>query len=513
MKKLRAFLSSRGFNLTLSIILSVILFVCLFIFVSPYAYPLFCLVSVILFFFYIVFKNTSSKTNFIILLLSTTLPLLALSIWKYSSNVRGKKRVRVKWKELTNLDTTYTAEQNSEVLATLSKKSATINKTSKYLNATLNAPVFENNSAYFINTGEKYFEEVSKSLKQAKKYIFIECSKMQDCKVWKSLFQILKEKTFSGVEVKLLYDDYNSIKAFKDKNTFAKLFNHKIETKAFNPIKSGAGKLSTYRNENNTIIIDGEVAYSGQIGIDDHFVDQISVGEAPHKKIASAVCITGEAVISLTKNFVINWNLFSDSNSLVLEKYIPKSFPRIKNKNYIQPFEINPLIKEPVCKNIQNNIINCASESLWIVTPYLLIGSESCNSLIASARCGVDVNIIVCKEYKVAWKDNLSYTNYGSLIKEGIKIYTIDNTELETQIILADNSSLLIGAGNIDSRKMYSPFQTGILIYSEEIAESAKSSIDAIMPYCTQLTYKSIKKRKFVKKLKGSLLKIFSPIM
>jgi len=513
MKKLRAFLNSRSYNIIISIILSIALFICLQIFVSPYAYPLFCIACTVLFFMYLVFKNRSSKTNFIILCLCITIPIFALTIWAYSSNVRGNKRTRIKWKELTNLETTYTVEQNNEVLDALSKKSATMNKTARYLNATLNAPVFENNSAYFINTGEKYFEEVAKSLKQAKKYIFIECSKMQDCQVWKNIFQLLKEKAFVGVEIKLLYDDYHSIKAFKDKFTFAKLFNHKIETKAFNPLNMGVGKLSTYRNENNTIIIDGEVAYSGQIGLDDAFVDKVSIGEAPHTKIASAVCITGEAVISLTKNFVTNWNLFADSNSMVLEKYLPKSFPRVRNKNYIQPFEINPLIKEPVCKNIQNNIINCANQSLWIVTPYLLIGSESCNSLIASARCGVDVNIIVCKNYKSAWKNNLSYTNYGTLIKEGIKIYTIDSTELETQIILADSSSLLIGAGNLDSRKMYSPFQTGILIYSEEIASSAKASIDAIMPYCTQLTYKTIKKRKLVKKLKGSLLKIFSPIM
>ena len=171
------------------------------------------------------------------------------------------------------------------------------------------------------------------------------------------------------------------------------------------------------------------------------------------------------------------------------------------------------MIKESVCKSIQNNLINCAAKSLWIVSPYLLIGSESKNSIIASARCGVDVNIIVSKNYKIKWQNNLSYTNYGSLIKEGVKIFTIDNTELETQLILADDTNLLIGGGNIDSRKMYSPFQNGILIYSEEITESALNHVKSLLPYCKQLTFRSLKKRKFVKKFNGQILKIFSPIM
>jgi len=336
---------------------------------------------------------------------------------------------------------------------------------------------------------------------------------MKDCKVWRNIFQVLKEKSFAGVEIKLLYDDYHSISAFKDTKTFEKLFNHSIQTKAFNNLSFAVGKMSSYRNMNNTIIIDGETAFCGQIGMDDDYMEKAHVGDALPKKIASSLCISGDAVISLTKNFVINWNLFTNTGALVLEKYIPKSFPKTKTKQYIQPFEINPLIKENVCKNIQNNLINSASQSIWIVTPYLLIGNESMNALVASARCGVDVNIIVSKEYSVAWQDSLSYTNYGTLIKEGIKIYTIEQSTIEAQIIVADGNNVLIGGGNIDSRKMYSPFLNGVLIYSEDIAGKTIKEIKQWLPSATQLTTKILKKKNFGKKFSGAILKIFSPLM
>ncbi len=513
MKRLRTFLYSKSFNIIFSILLNIGLFVYLSFFLYPYSYMIFCFGITLLFFICLIFRNSNSKTNFILLLICTCIPLLAICLFRYSSNVRGNKRLRNKWTELNSLETGYTQEQNNAVLSTLSSKGAMINKTSKYLNASLNAPCYENNTAVFIGSGDQYFDDVAKSIRAAKKYIFIECNKMSDCKVWRDIFQLLKERTFAGVEVKLLYDDYNSRKAFKDKKTFQKLFNHKIETLAFNPLGAGVGKISAYRNYNNTIIIDGEFAYTGQFGISDDFVDKSAIGDAPKKKIACSVYVAGDAVISLTKNFVINWNLFASQDALVLEKYLPKYYTKIKNKTYIQPFEINPLVAENVCKNIQNNIINCATNSLWIISPYLLIGSESRNALISSFRCGVDVNIIVSKNYQSKWKNDLAYTNYYSLVKEGIKVYTVDKTQLESQMIIADCSNLLLGAGNVDSRKMYSPFQNGILIFSEEVANNAMAYVEEILPFCEQLTLKHLKKRKIVRKFNGAILKIFSPIM
>ena len=513
MKKLRAILYSRSFNITFSFILNIALIICLCIFISPITYLMLCLALTVLFFVSLLIKNNNTKTNFMILLLSVFIPVVAFTILRYSESTRGNKRIRTKWKELTNLETTYTSTQNNAVLEALSSKGTLENKTSKYINTTLCAPVYENNSVKFIANGQEYLDEVIKELKTAKKYIFIECSEIKDCKAWESIFEILKEKGFAGVEIKLLYDDYKSYKAFKDNTTFQKLYNHRIETMAFNPITFATGKKSTHRNYNNTIIIDGITAFSGQIGLQDDFIELLTVGESLPRYIGTAFEIHGDSVISIVKNFVSNWNLFAHSDALVLEKYLLKAYTKNKNKVYVQPFEINPLIKENPRKNIQNNLINCATKSIWITCPYLLIGNETKNSLIASARCGIDVNIIVSKEYAKNWINDLSYTNYGALIKEGIKIYAIENNKLHTQNIIIDENTMLLGAGNIDNRKMYNNFENGVIVYSEEISLDAINNMKMLISYCTQLNYKELKKKKFSKKLNGAFLKIFSPLM
>ncbi len=513
MKRLRAFFYSKSFNIIFALLLNVALYVCLTIFVSHAAYFYTCLIFTAIFFVMIFFKNSNPKNNLLLVLMSTILPLVALSLIRYSTNLRGRKRYRVKWRELTNLETGYTVEQNNAVLETLSSKSSPINKTSKYLNATLNAPVYENNNVQYIANGKEYFDAVLRELKSAKKYIFIECSRMHDCNAWNDVFQVLKEKSFAGVEIKLLYDDYNSLNAFKDNRTFEKLYNHKIETRAFNPITFAAGRICTLRSYNNTIIVDGSEAFVGQISIDDDYREDVNVGTNLTKKIASAVYVKGDAVISIVKNFVSNWNLFGSTDALVLEKYIDKSYPKVKSKTFVQPFETTPMVKESVCKNIQNNLLNLANKSIWVVSPYLLIGSETRNSLVASARCGIDVNIIVSKNYASRWKRELSYTNYDELIKEGIKIFALEDGILDMQCMIIDNSNLMLGCGNIDSRKMYTNFENGIVIYDDKIASAAFDAIRELLPYSDQLTYKSIKRRRIGSKMYGALLKIFSPLM
>jgi len=513
MKKLRAILYSRSFNIISSLLINIALLIILCVFKLWLVYLGICVACTTLFFVSLLLKNYNSKTNFILLLLAFMLPLLSYTLLKYSSSTRGRLRTRTKWKELTNLETTYTEAQNKSVLNALAEKGTLANKTSKYINTTLCAPVFENNSVKYITNGTQYLESITKELKSAKKYIFIECSKLQDCNSWKNIFEILKERAFAGVEIKLLYDDYYSLNAFKDNSTFKKLFNHKIETRAFNPISFAVGKTVSYRSMNNTIIIDGTVAFSGQIGLNDEYVDNIAVSESLPKAIGTAIQIHGDAVTSIVKNYVTNWNLFGSSDALVLEKYLQKTPTKTRGKVYIQPFEINPLIKESPRKNIQNNLINYATKSIWITCPYLLIGNETKNSLIASARCGIDVNIIVSKNYEENWKNDLSFTNYGALIREGIKIYTIEDSRLSSQNIVIDENTTLIGAGNVDSRKMYHSFENGVLIYSEDIAKQAINNMKKLQSFGNQLTSKDLKKRNFFKKLNGSFLEIFSPLM
>jgi len=174
MKRFRAFLYSKGFNITLSIILNIALYVYLVFFWGLMYYTLACVAIGVLFFLVLLLHNNNSKQNFLILIMCLVIPLVALTLFRYSSNIRGSAKLRNRWKELTKLQTIYTESDSKAVIETLSNKSILMSKTSRYLDATLNAPIFENNSVSLITNGQAYYDNVIKSLKTAKRYIFIE---------------------------------------------------------------------------------------------------------------------------------------------------------------------------------------------------------------------------------------------------------------------------------------------------------------------------------------------------
>ena len=55
-------------------------------------------------------------------------------------------------------------------------------------------------------------------LRSAEKFIFLEYFIIESGKMWNSIFDILKEKVNSGVEVRLMYDDFGCIKRITRKN-------------------------------------------------------------------------------------------------------------------------------------------------------------------------------------------------------------------------------------------------------------------------------------------------------
>ena len=63
---------------------------------------------------------------------------------------------------------------------------------------------YENTDTEFYPDGESFWNSLKEELSKAKKYIFMEYFIIEDGIMWNSIFEILKEKAASGVEVRLM---------------------------------------------------------------------------------------------------------------------------------------------------------------------------------------------------------------------------------------------------------------------------------------------------------------------
>ena len=121
-------------------------------------------------------------------------------------------------------------------------------------------PIYKNTKAVYYEVGEKVISAMMEDLKTAKKFIFMEYFIVSEGRVWEEILDILTQKVKEGVEVKLLFDDFGTLRI----NTYAfrkDMKSRGIDICIFNPIHKDVARMSfNYRNHQKITVIDGNVA-------------------------------------------------------------------------------------------------------------------------------------------------------------------------------------------------------------------------------------------------------------
>ena len=108
-------------------------------------------------------------------------------------------------------DDTQTQEQ-------LVREDKRIAQTFSYVKKITGFPVLRNDTAQYYPVGELLFEQMMSSLKEAKRYVFIEYFIVQEGVMWEDMVDVMEQKVQEGVDIRVLYDDIGSIGTFSARN-------------------------------------------------------------------------------------------------------------------------------------------------------------------------------------------------------------------------------------------------------------------------------------------------------
>ena len=134
-------------------------------------------------------------------------------------------------------------------------------------------PLYKNSSTEFLAPGEEFLPRFLEELEKAEKYIFIEFFIIAEGKMWNAVGEILERKVQQGVEVKVLFDDFGSIK--RQRKEFVKRLRRKgIEVAVFNKIRPSFDIFMNNRNHRKIVVIDGKTAITGGLNLADEYINQ-----------------------------------------------------------------------------------------------------------------------------------------------------------------------------------------------------------------------------------------------
>ena len=370
-------------------------------------------------------------------------------------------------------------------------------------------PMYKGTKMKYYPSGEAMEPDFMKDLENAKESIFLEYFIVYDGDWWQRIFRILEAKVEEGVEVRLLVDDFGSL-SINNRELRKEIISKGIQICFFAPIDSRISSLSfNYRNHQKIAVIDSTIGYTGGINLADEYINAIVRFDYWKD---TAVRLEGAAVWSLTNTFLEMWEESVSGEEPEPERWKPKY--HTEDDGYVQPFSGGPHRNpnNPV-EGVYLRMINKARDYVYITTPYLVLDNKMMDTLRQAAASGVDVKIMVPHVYDKWYVYMVNVSNYGRLIKSGVKVYEYMPGFIHAKNVISDDECAVCGTVNLDCRSMHIHYENAVFFSENQAVGDMKEDFLDCLEQCEEISYEEWTKRPLWKKMIQSILRLHSPML
>ena len=375
-----------------------------------------------------------------------------------------------------------------------------------YLHANGGHTVYANTKVTYFPLGEDKFREMLTQLEKAEKFIFMEYFTIGPSQMWDSILEVLAQKAKEGVEVRVMYDGTSAISClpYGYPKELEKLG---IQCKMFSPLLPLISTHYNNRDHRKILVIDGKVAFTGGINIQDRYINRKQV--YGHWK-DTAVMLEGEGAQGFTRMFLEMWN--TNEKSPAYEPYLIPG-EALPAAGYVIPYGDSPLDRENVGEMVYLNMLNQANDYCWIMTPYLILDNEMVTALRFAAKRGVDVRLILPHIPDKQYAFCLAQSHYRELLEAGVRIYEYTPGFIHAKVFLSDDRDAVVGTINLDYRSLYLHFECGAYLYKVPAIAEIHSDFVTTMEVSQEVTPEDAKKLPLLTRIAGKLLKVVAPLM
>lgn len=485
--------------------LQVLWYLLLMKWLAPYAPVIASLLSAAAFFLvlFIVIKRDESAYKLLWLLVILTMPLAGTVLYLFFGNKRTarplKKRLQgVRGGEplpLTVGQTPFDGEKRME-------------QTLRWLENKTGYPLCCAEPVRYYPLGDDMYPDMLADLERAKRSIYIEYFIIEPGRLWDSMVEVLERKLREGVDVRVMYDDLGSISSFSFSNA-RELSKKGIPCVPFNPVLALRG-TANYRDHRKMLIVDNEIAYSGGINLSDRYINL----EHPYGHWKdTGFRLTGEAVGNFTHMFLTFWNAFAlqkDAEATPMPAPQENRHGR-KTDGYVLSYYDSPLNREATSNQLLIDLLSQSTDYAWFFTPYLMLGDDLMDAVLAAAHRGVDVRIIMpgIPDKKLIFRMSRSF--YQVLLTGGVRIYEYTPGFVHAKSFVSDDKVATIGTVNLDYRSLFLHFENNSLFYRSGIVARVKEDFLATQAKCSERSPYDRKQysRRWVV---DGILRIFAPL-
>lgn len=474
---------------------------------APYAPLIVSLLSVAAVFMvlFIVIKRDESTYKLLWLLIILTMPLVGALLYLFFGNKRTAKPLKKRLQGVESSGDPHPLPVGETPFAGEKRMEQTI----RWLERKTGYPLCKAQPVRYYPLGDDMFPDMLRDMKSAKRSIYIEYFIIEPGQMWDTMMEVLEDKLRQGVDVRVMYDDLGSISSFNFSNA-RELTQKGIPCVPFNPLLALKG-TANYRDHRKMLIVDNEIAYSGGINLSDRYINL----EHPYGHWKdTGFRLTGEGVHSFTHMFLTFWNAFAlkkgEGGTPMPTLQDSAEAPR-ETDGYVLSYYDSPLEHDATSNQLFIDLLSQSTNYAWFFTPYLMLGDDLMAAMLAAARRGVDVRIIMpgIPDKKLIFRMSRSF--YQVLLNGGVKIYEYTPGFVHAKSFVSDDKVATIGTVNLDYRSLFLHFENNSLFYRAGIVEKIKEDFLATQALCSEV--QPYDKRRYSRRWAvDGLLRIFAPL-
>jgi len=355
-----------------------------------------------------------------------------------------------------------------------------------------------NNRARLVKGGKEYFDLLLQLIGQATDTIHLQTYIFDDDKTGYAVANALKEAAQRQVKVYLLADGYASqvmAQSFIDG-----LREARISFRFFQPLLKGKSFYFGRRLHHKVLVTDNRYALVGGVNITDRYND---MPDQP-AWLDFAVYAEGEIAKELCVLCWKTWNNFPLKMGITPCEIDPPGF----NFPSQQACEIRMRRNDWVRRKNQISrsyieMFRYSRSHITILCSYFLPGRVIYRNLVAAAKRGVKVKVILAHFSDVMIAKQAERYMYRRLLRNGIEIYEYKKAVLHGKVAVCDSQWVTIGSYNVNNLSAYASIELNLDVRNAAFATNTEQVLEQIISdECEQVTEEDfVRKSNWLKQL------------
>ena len=335
----------------------------------------------------------------------------------------------------------------------------------------LGIPVLSGNGLEIMDAAEQILRSIVADIDRARHFCHLEFYIWNAGGTADEVCEALMRAATRGVTCRVLLDAMGSSRFLKSP-WIHRLKESRVEIGAALAVSPWRTLIVRFdlRLHRKIVVIDDEIAYTGSFNLVDprFFKQEAGVGQW----VDAMARIEGPAVLSLNAVFMWDWEVETGRDLKALPDPVKMAIDaRQGPAACVQVVPSGPGIMGDSIHQLLLMSIYAARNELSMTTPYFVPDEAITAALLAAARRGVDVTLILPAKNDSRLVHYTSRSHFDELLDAGVRIFGFNGGLLHTKSAVIDREISLFGTVNLDVRSFWLDFEVTLCVYDPPFAE------------------------------------------